>query len=704
MRYAIRKDGLSILALTVSLLVCSALNAQESKPEPAGGPVVPRLLSFSGETLDEQGKAIAGNVVVSFAIYGDQFDDMPLWMETQNVQADAEGHYRVQLGASEASGLPLDLFSSGEARWLGVRETGGAERPRVLLLSVPYALEAADAQTLGGLPPSAFLLATKPASTAGAATAGGGPSQPQAAAATAVTTTGGTAQALAKFTGTAAIANSLIFDDGTHVGIGNTAPGAKLDVSGAAIFRGALNLPATGAATATAGKNSQPLNFTASAFNSGSSKAVSQTFLWQAEPIGNNTATPLGKLNLLFGSGSAPAETGLSISSKGIISFAAGQTFPGGAGSGTVKSVGLSAPASDFSVSGPPVTTSGTLKLQWLVPPGFTDSPNTIVKRDSNGDTAVNSLFVVNLIRALGTIQSHSSDASGAGSGAVRGDNTNTKSDLFSEADGIAGSSQSGSGAGVIGIGFASGLGVRGVAEGSNGQGVLGESLGTQISPNGFGPDGVDGISHSSAGSGVAGINDSGGDGIFAQASSGGFAAFFLGNVRVDGNLSKAGGSFKIDHPLDPANKYLSHSFVESPDMMNIYNGKVTTDAQGKAVVQMPEWFEALNRDFRYQLTVIGQFAHAMVASKMANRSFIIRTDKPNVRVSWQVTGIRQDAWANAHRIPVEQLKPERERGLYLHPELFDAPAETSIAAARHPGFMKVAKGSKAKLADSTRQ
>ena len=254
MRYAIRDGGPSILALIVSLLLSSALSAQESRPQLGNGAVVPRRVNFSGRTRDEHGKAIAGNVVVSFAIYRGQFDDRPLWMETQNVQADAEGHYRVQLGASEASGLPLDLFSSGEARWLGVRENGGTERSRVLLLSVPYALEAADAQTLGGLPPSAFLLATTPPSTVGAASTGTALSQPLAAALTAVTTAGGTAQALAKFTGTAAIANSLIFDDGTHVGIGNTAPGAKLDVSGAAIFRGALNLPATGAATATAGK------------------------------------------------------------------------------------------------------------------------------------------------------------------------------------------------------------------------------------------------------------------------------------------------------------------------------------------------------------------------------------------------------------------------------------------------------------------
>jgi hypothetical protein len=181
---------------------------------------------------------------------------------------------------------------------------------------------------------------------------------------------------------------------------------------------------------------------------------------------------------------------------------------------------------------------------------------------------------------------------------------------------------------------------------------------------------------------------DGSGDGLDAYAGSG-LAGVFKGSVEVTGSISKGGGSFKIDHPLDPANKYLYHSFVESPDMKNIYDGVVVTDANGNAVVSLPEWFETLNRDFRYQLTVVGQFAQAIVASKVANNQFSIKTDKPNVEVSWQVTGIRQDAWANAYRIPVEEQKNARERGHYLHPELYGAPEEASIAWARHPETMK---------------
>src|SRR5262249_25362894 len=139
----------------------------------------------------------------------------------------------------------------------------------------------------------------------------------------------------------------------------------------------------------------------------------------------------------------------------------------------------------------------------------------------------------------------------------------------------------------------------------------------------------------------------------------------------VTGQLQKAGGGFTVDHPTDPANKYLSHSFVESPEMLNVYSGTVITNRDGVARVQLPEYFEALNGEFRYQLTVIGQFARAMVSKEIRGNEFSIQTDPGRVKVCWQVTGVRKDAWAQANRIPVEEAKPKGERGRYLHPELF---------------------------------
>ena len=167
--------------------------------------------------------------------------------------------------------------------------------------------------------------------------------------------------------------------------------------------------------------------------------------------------------------------------------------------------------------------------------------------------------------------------------------------------------------------------------------------------------------------------------GVHGHAPSGGYAGTFYGHVDITGNLSKGGGSFRIDHPLDPANKYLSHSFVESPDMMNVYNGNVILDAGGQAVVQLPPWFQALNRDFRYQLTCIGGFAPVYVAEEIADNRFVIAGGKAGLKVSWQVTGVRQDRYARANPIVVEQVKPDGERGRYLHPELYDQPVEKGL-------------------------
>src|SRR5260370_5951114 len=189
---------LTMLLMAGSLTSVAAGQASSSAGQ-ATSSAVPRLVKFSGVVKDEEGRPRSGGGGITFALYKDQSGGPPLWLETQNVQADAKGNYTVQLGLTKPEGLPLDLFTSGEARWLGVTVNGGQEQPRVLLLSVPYALKAADAETIGGLPPSAFMLAARPASGAASATG-------DASAATSssvpplttsnVTTTGGTVNAL----------------------------------------------------------------------------------------------------------------------------------------------------------------------------------------------------------------------------------------------------------------------------------------------------------------------------------------------------------------------------------------------------------------------------------------------------------------------------------------------------------------------------
>lgn len=219
-------------------------------------------------------------------------------------------------------------------------------------------------------------------------------------------------------------------------------------------------------------------------------------------------------------------------------------------------------------------------------------------------------------------------------------------------------------------------------------------------------------VSRSSAGIGVRGKSTlgfaiygetSGANSTFAAVYGKSFgsalAGKFDGNVSVTGNLSKGGGSFKIDHPLDPANKYLYHSFVESPDMKNIYDGVVRLDDNDEAEISLPAYFEALNRDFRYQLTAIGAPAPGLyIAQEVSGNRFRIAGGLPGLKVSWTVTGIRQDAYANAKRIPIEEDKPEEERGFYLHPLEHGQVEEKGVDWARQSELMRERKQRRAQL------
>ena len=227
--------------------------------------------------------------------------------------------------------------------------------------------------------------------------------------------------------------------------------------------------------------------------------------------------------------------------------------------------------------------------------------------------------------------------------------------------DGMVGSSQSGIGVsgfstsnhGVEGSGPFSGI--HGIS--STGHGVFGDSR---------------------DGRGVFGLSNNG-TGVWGE-SNAGFAGRFFGRVLVTGMLEKLGGGFKMDHPLDPENKYLSHSFVESPDMKNIYDGVAVLDESGAAWIELPQWFEALNRDLRYQLTAIGAPGPDLhVAEEVSNNRFKIAGGRAQTKVSWQVTGIRQDEWANANRIETEEEKPAEARGHYLHQERRGQPEEPGI-------------------------
>ena len=811
-----------VLAILLSIFSFSfragAQVTETSSQASATGAILPNLVRFNGRGADASGKPLSGLVGITFALYEQETGGPALWLETQNVQLDVNGHYSVLLGASNPSGLPNDVFSSGQARWVGAQVSAQAEQPRVMLLAVPYAMKAGDAATLGGLPSSAFMLA---GSAAGGAPPTASPSSSLMTSATApppaasnVTTTGGTVNTIPLFTTASDIQNSILTQTAAT----------------AVNVAGKLNLPANGTATATAGKTSRPEAFGASAFNSNTKAAVPQTFQLQAEPAGNNTASPAANLSLLFGSGAvAPTETGLKINNKGVITFATGQTFPG-TGNGTITGVKAGTGLTGGGTTGAVTLNLNTANIPQLgtandftAPQEFGSSAGIGVAPSTNGYTPLSvagaTSFGTWLSLANTSAGGHTWNIISAGSGNAEGagnlgitdltgkstiyleGNTNTTN--LSATGNVSAAGTVGAAALVVtttagaaiidadgfgqnaggptpGLRFGGGGSGEGIASNrtigltkygldfytnytarmsvlQNGQVAVGTaSPGAQLGvvgssnaypaiyaqgadgPAGSGQDGDAGMvayggngdGDGEASSAITGIGGSGsfggpggyfiggsstsesidgGDGIVAISSNPGadlspFAGFFDGNVDIDGDLSKLSGSFKIDHPLDPANKYLRHSFVESPDMMNIYNGNVVTDANGDAIVPLPEWFETLNRDFRYQLTCIGGFAPVYIAEELANNQFRIGGGRDGMKVSWQITGVRQDAWANAHRIPVEEMKSDRERGFYLTPELFGAPAEKSIAWARNPRMMRRVKEFRQKRASAGTQ
>jgi hypothetical protein len=535
---------------------------------------VPRLVRFSGTASDLNGNPMTGAVGITFLLYAEQTGGAPLWLETQNVQADANGHYSVLLGSAKPDGLPAELFTSEQARWVGVQISGQNERTRFLLVSAPYALKAGDAETIGGLPPSAFMLAPS---------------------------TSGATSVSSSITGTNA-----------------ARPGSTSGVL--------TNLPALGGSGTT---NFVPL------WTSSSTLGNSVLFQSVGKFVGVNTTSPQAQLD------------SVSTSKWAVRGLAQGST------KGVVGVLGLAQSPSAANIGVQGVTNSATGvggDFENMSPTG-----GDILHAEASGGTRVLTL----------------NTGSGTTGTPVL---TVTAGELYPNY--VPSTSDA-----VVGTG-----GNLGPTSGAGGVFTGGQNL-NFISP-GFGVvanggDNDDSLTVSGDGILAAPGNDCCGGGT-------GLAGNFLGDIQTEGTNNSSSSAFKIDHPLDPASKYLYHSSVESPDMKNIYDGVVRLNDRGEATVALPEYFGTLNGDFRYQLTSIGAPGpNLYVAEELVNNQFKIAGGAPGAKVSWQVTGIRQDAWANAHRIQPEVAKPPIERGYYLHPELFGASEERSVNWARHPREMQ---------------
>jgi hypothetical protein len=245
---------LRIACVIVGSLVLSFSTAAQTTAANSASIQVPSLIQFSNVATDEAGNTLSGVVSITLSLYTSQEGGTPLWSETQNdVQLEPTGHYSLQLGVTTPNGVPTTLFTTGEARWLGVRIAGQAEQSRVLLLSVPYALKAGDATTIGGLPPSAFVLA-QPAGSMPAEWTGAAPMElglsPD------VRGRGPKDHIPIWINDRGDLGISALFQGGTalnpKVGIGTDTPVSTLDVRGGSTIRGPLNLRGATFATSSA--------------------------------------------------------------------------------------------------------------------------------------------------------------------------------------------------------------------------------------------------------------------------------------------------------------------------------------------------------------------------------------------------------------------------------------------------------------------
>jgi hypothetical protein len=319
------------LTLFLVLLGClMPLSAQDHSG--AAAVVVPRLVNYSGKVVDAAGKPASGIAGVTFAIYEEQEGGEALWMETQNVQADKSGRYTVQLGAASLSGLPSELFVSGAARWLGVQVSGQAEPPRTLLLSVPYALKAADAETIGGLPPSAFVRAND--TSANVAAPGNSSSAAMGSAQQAKKNPAVTGKGVANYVpvwdSASDIVDSIIFQKGSSIGINTISPAAPLDVNGKGNVRDTLTL-------FPKGKDST-LSINGTAFNVDQTGLV--TFISSQKFPGVGTITGVTAGTDLTGGGSSGKVT-LNLDTTKVPQLNAANSFVGNQGvAGNVSIIG----------------------------------------------------------------------------------------------------------------------------------------------------------------------------------------------------------------------------------------------------------------------------------------------------------------------------------------------------------------------------
>jgi hypothetical protein len=763
--------------------------AQDSSARAAG---VPRLVKFRGVLKTVSGEPLNGMVGISFAIYAAATGGTPLWEETQNVSF-SQGSYTVFLGQSRSTGIPAEIFLSGQSRWLGVRilSPGEEEQPRVFLTSVPYAMKAVDADTLGGLPPSAFVKAEgvpQEPVLVGSSAPESAVTQPSFSSATVtVTTPGGSSGAIPQFSSNSSIVNSPIRNLNGKIVTKNlenvrfadqftcpSSPGCNgASDLGAQINAAYASCPATGChIKIPAGKYtiSTPIEFT----------TLQKTVVLECDAGTSNkevypdwgvteldyTRTSGAAITMDTGGGTGSGIQGCMLRGPGTntrtvgvqLAHASKQTyrdlFISGFGVGLQfgdwvlldNFYNLQLENNGNNLYAPPSITVGTGESIGFFGGVFTNkstsSLSTTCVDFEGGQAIVVSFYNVSFDQCGVTLNirggqqflfsgSHFEDPSAATNSAFLtiGDNCVSCQVILSGSDVF--ETHVSSRTEFIRLGGGARLTILGgiylAAEPmaqvitsthpANAVTVIGAekvnevgawvkgtySSFTTIDPREYRPLTVSGgpivlggdptINGSISSAALSApqswvFPNSSGTVMLSDASGN---SFIKGSMTVGGNIAVTGSvnapsltvtgakHFRIDDPVDPANKYLYHSSVESSDMMNIYSGTALLDRNGEAEVQLPRWLEALNRDFRYQLTCIGGFAPVYVAQEIIGNRFRISGGRPGLKISWQVTGIRHDPYAESHPSPVEVEKPAGERGHYLNPSLSGASSDKIV-------------------------
>jgi hypothetical protein len=566
----------------------TVVNAQDSESTPTSvlstAPVIPQQVRFSGSLPNR----IGDTVEAVFRIYPAAEGGKPLWTETQRISVASDGSYNVLLGAASTKGLPQSVFGDGHARWVGVAVERGDEEVRIPLASAPYAMKAGDAETLGGLSVQSFVTHAQLAAVAQSIAS----QAVEQIAPSAAVTTSGTTNYLPLWTSSSTLGDSILYQvnsgPGNSIGIGTTTPSARVHIVGTGGTIPSLVVQGGGGL----GVIKMGGDVNANTLTASVRKLARITMPdWAADSLGitlfSGDVTGVNSNDLYFGGtpgGSQYAATGLHFVT------AANGTTSGGTEQMTLNSagnfgIGTTAPAAKLEVN-------GTAKFDGNI----TFAPTQTFPVKGTGGGTITGVTAGAGLTGGGTSGTVSLGVDSSVVPLLTSANTFTGEQTISNTLVIETTDSSGYNA-IFAAADSVPLGMSGGAGGLFEGGDVTPSGGTY---SGIGGDGLEAFGGGDGGTQYGGDGGyfvggdaaaSGGDGLFAvggyatNGDSVAYAGYFNGDVHVNGTLSAESKNFEIDHPQDPANKYLDHASVESSEMMNIYTGNVVTDQYGNAVV-----------------------------------------------------------------------------------------------------------------------